>query len=66
MEWEKALDVILRTYNYVYEKDGNVIRVTTRDKMQQEPVDTKTFILNYAKSRMFNRSDKAVADNVRV
>ncbi len=50
VEWEKALDVILRTYNYVYEKDGNVIRVTTRDKMQQEPVDTKTFILNYAKA----------------
>ncbi len=50
VEWEKALDVILRTYNYVYEKDGNVIRVTTRDKMQQEPVDTKTFILNYSKA----------------
>jgi len=50
VEWQKALDVILRTYNYVYERDGNVIRVTTRDKMQQEPVDTKTFILNYSKA----------------
>ena len=50
VEWQKALDVILRTYNYVYEKDGNVIRVTTRDKMQLEPVDTKTFILNYSKA----------------
>lgn len=50
VEWQKALDVILRTYNYVYEKDGNVIRVTTRDKMQMEPVDTKTFILNYSKA----------------
>jgi len=50
VEWEKALDVILRTYNYVYEKDGNVIRITTREKMQLEPVDTKTFILNYAKA----------------
>ncbi len=50
VEWQKALDVILRTYNYVYEKDGNVIRVTTRDKMQMEPVDTKTFILNYSRA----------------
>ncbi len=50
VDWEKALDVILRTYGYVYEKDANVIRVTTRDKMQLEPVDTKTFILNYAKA----------------
>ncbi len=48
--WEKALDVILRTYDYVYERDGNVIRVTTRDKMKLEPVETRTFILNYSKA----------------
>ncbi|HOW87735.1 MAG TPA: secretin N-terminal domain-containing protein [Candidatus Omnitrophota bacterium] len=48
--WEKALDVILRTYDYVYERDGNIIRVTTRDKMKLEPVETKTFILNYSKA----------------
>ncbi|MDP3921382.1 MAG: secretin and TonB N-terminal domain-containing protein [Candidatus Omnitrophota bacterium] len=45
--WEKALQVVLRTYNYVYERDGNIIRVTTRDRMEQEPVITQTFILNY-------------------
>jgi len=49
--WEKALDVILRTYDYVFERDGNIIRVTTRDKMKQEPVETKTFILNYSKAK---------------
>lgn len=48
--WEKALDVVLRTYDYVYERDGNIIRVTTRDKMAQEPVVTQTFILNYTKA----------------
>jgi len=48
--WEKALDVILRTYNYVFERDGNIIRVTTRDNMKLEPVETKTFILNYSKA----------------
>jgi len=48
--WEKALEVILRTYDYVYERDGNIIRVTTRDKMKLEPVETKTFILNYSKA----------------
>lgn len=45
--WEKALDVILRTYDYVYERSENIIRVTTRDKMEQEPVVTQTFVLNY-------------------
>ena len=48
--WEKALDVVLRTYDYVYERDGNIIRVTTRDKMQEEPVVTQTYILNYTKA----------------
>ena len=28
--WEKALQVVLRTYGYDYERDGNIIRVTTR------------------------------------
>lgn len=50
VQWEKALDVILRTYDYVYERDGNVIRVTTRDKMKLEPVETRTFVLNYSKA----------------
>ena len=48
--WQKALEVILRTYDYVYERDGNVIRVTTRDKMKQESLETKAFIMNYSKA----------------
>ena len=48
--WEKALDVVLKTYDYVYEREGNIIRVTTRDKMKLEPVETKTFVLNYSKA----------------
>lgn len=48
--WQKALEVILRTYDYVYERDGNIIRVTSREKMKAEPVETKTFVLNYSKA----------------
>lgn len=48
--WEKALDVVLRTYDYVYERDGNIIRVTTREKMAQEPVITQTYVLNYTRA----------------
>jgi len=54
--WEKALDVILRTYNYAFERDGNIIRVTTRDQMKIEPVDTKTFVLNYSKAKEIQAS----------
>ncbi|MSR76975.1 MAG: hypothetical protein EXS63_01940 [Candidatus Omnitrophica bacterium] len=48
--WEKALEVVLRTYNYVYERNDNIIRVTTREKMSQEPVVTQTYILNYTRA----------------
>ncbi len=48
--WQKALEVVLRTYGYVYERDGNIIRVTTRDNMAAEPVITQTFVLNYTKA----------------
>ena len=48
--WEKALEVVLRTYGYVYERDGNIIRVTTRENLAQEPVITQTQVLNYTKA----------------
>lgn len=45
--WEKALDVVLRTYGYVYEREGNIVRVTTKDNISSEELTTETFILNY-------------------
>lgn len=46
--WEKALDVVLRTYGYVYERDGKIIRVTTRENLAAEELVTETFVLNYS------------------
>ena len=34
--WETALDVILKTYGFSYEKEGNIIRVTTIEKLRSE------------------------------
>ncbi len=48
--WEKALEVVLRTYGYVHERDGNIIRVTTRENLAGEPLVTQTYILNYTKA----------------
>lgn len=45
--WQEALEVVLRTYGYVYEKKGNIIRVTTRENLAQEDLVTDTFILEY-------------------
>ena len=46
--WDKALDVILRTYGYMYEREGNIIRVTTTENLEMEELVTEVFSLNYA------------------
>ncbi len=49
--WEKALDVILRTYGYTYEREGNIIRVTTTENLEKEELITEVFSLNYADAK---------------
>ncbi|MFH1856298.1 MAG: type IV pilus secretin PilQ [Candidatus Omnitrophota bacterium] len=49
--WEKALDVILRTYGYAYERESNIIRVTTIENLAKEDLTTQVFPLNYAKAQ---------------
>ncbi len=59
--WEHALQVILETYGYGYDRRNNVIVVTTVENLikrrenakllaEQEPLVSKTFHLNYAKA----------------
>lgn len=59
--WQKALDVILSTYGYSYEQKGTIIMVTTLDNLKkrredaklladQEPLATRTFVLNFSKA----------------
>ncbi len=59
--WQQALDVILQTAGYAYSKKGNIIMVTTVEKLKklredaiqlaaQEPLETKTFTLNFGKA----------------
>lgn len=58
--WEKAMDVVLRTYGYVYERDGNIIRVTTKDNLATEELVTETFVLNYTTSTDIEEAIKDV------
>ena len=34
--WEKALDVILKTYGYAYDRHENIIRVATLENLRKE------------------------------
>lgn len=49
--WEKALDIICKNYGYAFERDGNIIRVTTVENLKQEELATEVFALNYAKAK---------------
>ncbi|MFH0839949.1 MAG: secretin N-terminal domain-containing protein [Candidatus Omnitrophota bacterium] len=46
--WEKALDIICKNYSCAFERDGNIIRVTTVENLKQEELTTEVFSLNYA------------------
>ncbi len=49
--WSQALDVILRTYGFIYERKENVIRVMTLAAVEQEALSTEVFPLSYAKAK---------------
>ena len=54
MPWERALDVILRTYNFTYKKEESLIRIMTFAKVKQEekdiPLIIKVIALNFPKA----------------
>jgi Type II secretory pathway, component PulD len=45
--WKVALDIIVRNYGFAYERNGDIIRVVTLDKLKQEEALTQAFSLNY-------------------
>lgn len=49
--WEKALEVVLKTYGFAYERDGNIIRVTTMDKLATEALETQVYPLTHADAK---------------
>ncbi|MFH1777901.1 MAG: type IV pilus secretin PilQ [Candidatus Omnitrophota bacterium] len=50
VHWEKALDIICRTYAFAYERDSNIIRVTTQEKLGQENLVTEVIPLSFSKA----------------
>ncbi len=56
--WEKALDTILKTYGYAYDKQENIIRVSTLENLRKEELLTEVYPLNYSKASDVERSVK--------
>ena len=49
--WEQALDIILRTYGFTFERKGNIIRVMTLGSLEKEALASEVFPLDYAKAK---------------
>ncbi len=49
--WNVALDIIVRNYGFAYERDGDIVRVVTIDKLKQEEVTTQVYKVNYGKAK---------------
>ncbi len=54
--WEKALDVVLKTYGYGYDRDANIIRVTSLENLKKEELSTQVFTLNYSQAAEVEKS----------
>lgn len=49
--WKVALDIILRNYGFAYEREGDIIRILTVDKLKMEELTSQAFSLNYSKAK---------------
>jgi type IV pilus assembly protein PilQ len=61
--WERALDVILKNSGFVYERDKDIIRVTTLENLSKEELSTQIFTLNYANATQVSASILEVLSN---
>jgi len=50
LSWKKALDIILKMYNYEWVEEGNVIRVDTRENLIKTALCTEIVSVSYDKA----------------
>lgn len=48
--WRQIFQVVLTPVGYSYIEDGNIIKIVSNESLQQEPVTTEVFVLNYARA----------------
>jgi len=61
--WKVALDIIVRNYGFAYEREGDIIRVVTIDRLKQEELTSQVFNLNYSKSKDVVESLKTIVSD---
>lgn len=48
--WRQIFQNVLDPVNYTYIEDGNIIKIVGKDSLNEEPVTTEVFLINYARA----------------
>lgn len=48
--WRQIFQNVLDPVNYTYVEDGNIIKIVSKETLNDEPVTTEVFLINYARA----------------
>ena len=60
--WRQVFEVVLKQLDYTYVEDRNIVEVISMAELTMEPVDTRVFIVNYAKANEIQNSISPLVD----
>jgi type IV pilus assembly protein PilQ len=60
--WQQVFDVVLEPLSYTYIVDGNIIKIKSLEELAVEPVDTRVFIVDFAKAGEIRGSIEPLID----
>lgn len=61
--WRQVFEVVLEQQGFTYVEDRNIIRIKSLEELTAEPVDTRVFIVNYARAEELQGSVAPLVDN---
>lgn len=63
--WRQIFKVVLAPVGYTFVEEGNIIKVVTNESLNQEPLNTEVFILNYARAEEIQPSVESLIDKAK-
>jgi type IV pilus assembly protein PilQ len=61
--WPQVFEVVLDPLGFTHVADRNIIRIRSKAELAQEPVDTKVYMINYARANELTTSIQPLIDS---
>jgi type IV pilus assembly protein PilQ len=61
--WRQVFEVVLEPLGFTYVEDRNIIRVKSVEELTTEPVDTRVFVVNFARAEDIQGSISPLVDS---